>query len=110
MTELDTDSCIAAIRDGELMQASVNDGAFTVRIENYAHFVCTAIHNGHRLRPELLAKCALDDAQRLREEDPWTADVAARLTRPACLRITCRKFRRKLLWKPLQAAVRPGER
>jgi len=79
MTELDTDSCIAAIRDGELMQASVNDGAFTVRIENYAHFVCTAIHNGHRLRPELLAKCALDDAQRLREEDPWTADIAGKM-------------------------------
>ncbi|WP_108462523.1 N-formylglutamate amidohydrolase [Devosia naphthalenivorans] len=32
----------------------------------------TAIHNGHALRDEIASTIALDDAQRLREEDPFT--------------------------------------
>jgi N-formylglutamate deformylase len=39
--------------------------------------VATAIHDGHELRPELQAATALDDATRLREEDPFTARIAA---------------------------------
>ena len=34
--------------------------------------VTTAIHAGHDLRPELVAKVALDDRTRRREEDPFT--------------------------------------
>ena len=34
--------------------------------------IATAIHAGHELRPEVLARTALDDATRLREEDPFT--------------------------------------
>jgi len=68
MMELDTDGCIAAIQAGKTIRTSVNDGAFFVRIEDYTHYVCTAIHNGHRLRSGLLENCALDDSQRLREE------------------------------------------
>ncbi|HWU18262.1 MAG TPA: N-formylglutamate amidohydrolase [Devosia sp.] len=33
----------------------------------------TAIHNGHHIRSEALTRMALDDAARLREEDPFTA-------------------------------------
>lgn len=33
----------------------------------------TAIHNGHHIRAEALDRMALDDAGRLREEDPFTA-------------------------------------
>lgn len=33
----------------------------------------TAIHNGHHVRPEALDRMALDEAGRLREEDPFTA-------------------------------------
>jgi N-formylglutamate amidohydrolase len=40
--------------------------------------VATAVHNGHELRPELAAVTALDDAARLREEDPHTGRIAAR--------------------------------
>ena len=32
----------------------------------------TAIHNGHSVRPDLLSMMALDEAGRLREEDPFT--------------------------------------
>ena len=34
--------------------------------------VATAIHNGHDLRPEVAEAIALDDSERLREEDPYT--------------------------------------
>jgi N-formylglutamate deformylase len=39
--------------------------------------VSTAVHAGHDLRPELLERTALDDASRLREEDPHTDRLTA---------------------------------
>jgi N-formylglutamate amidohydrolase len=45
--------------------------------------VAVAVHNGHALRDELLPLVALSDAERLREEDPftgrWTAVAPTRL-------------------------------
>jgi len=38
--------------------------------------VAVANHNGHELRPELAALSALNDASRLREEDPFTGEWA----------------------------------
>ena len=37
--------------------------------------VATAIHDGHDLRPEVAEAVALDDAERLREEDPFTGQA-----------------------------------
>ena len=39
--------------------------------------VATAIHDGHALRPEVAAAIALDDATRLREEDPHTGHAVS---------------------------------
>lgn len=39
--------------------------------------VATAIHAGHAVRHEVARKLALDEATRLREEDPFTARLAA---------------------------------
>lgn len=36
--------------------------------------VSTAIHGGHELRPEIARLTSLSDAERLREEDPFTGD------------------------------------
>ena len=41
--------------------------------------VATAIHDGHALRAEIAARLALDEAVRLREEDPFTARIAAQV-------------------------------
>lgn len=35
--------------------------------------IATAIHDGHALRPDVAARIRLSDAERLREEDPFTA-------------------------------------
>lgn len=37
--------------------------------------VATAIHDGHDLRPEIATRMALGDADRLREEDPFTGEA-----------------------------------
>jgi N-formylglutamate amidohydrolase len=39
--------------------------------------IATAIHAGHELRAEIAALIALDEANRLREEDPYTDDMIA---------------------------------
>jgi N-formylglutamate deformylase len=39
--------------------------------------VATAIHAGHELRPSIACRSALDDATRLREEDPFTDRLTA---------------------------------
>lgn len=42
--------------------------------------LAAAVHNGHRLRPELADRVKLDDETRLREEDPFTGIVASGFT------------------------------
>ena len=39
--------------------------------------LATAIHNGHFMPAELLANCGVSEADRLREEDPHTGEMAA---------------------------------
>lgn len=39
--------------------------------------LATAIHAGHQLPPELLKICGISEADRLREEDPYTDEAAA---------------------------------
>ena len=79
MIELSIDECVTAIRNRETFHAAVNKGAFFIKIDAYTHYVCTAIHNGHQLRSGLLEKCALSESERLREEDPYTADIATNM-------------------------------
>jgi N-formylglutamate amidohydrolase len=38
--------------------------------------ITAAVHSGHRMRPEIAVFCALAEATRLREEDPFTAEIA----------------------------------
>ncbi|MBD3221686.1 flavohemoglobin expression-modulating QEGLA motif protein, partial [bacterium] len=67
------------IARGEPFTATSDDGAITVRVENWVPCIATAIHDGHRLRDELEARCLLTPGERLREEDPYTGDLAAAL-------------------------------
>jgi hypothetical protein len=45
--------------------------------EGEGPIVATAIHDGHAIRPEIEALLAIDEATRLREEDPFTGRIAA---------------------------------
>ena len=64
--------------------------------------VATAIHDGHEVRPEVARHLALDDATRLREEDPFTG----RWTRVAPTRIVGTRSRFEVdLNRPRDRAV-----
>jgi len=68
---------IKAIKAGKRINTTVDDGSFRIKIDRYVPYVCTAIHDGGNLRPELLYKIALDDYERWYEEDPFTSDFIA---------------------------------
>ena len=64
--------------------------------------VATAIHDGHELRPEIAAAMVLDEAVRLREEDPFTAVIGA----AAPARVVARRSRFEVdLNRPRDTAV-----
>jgi N-formylglutamate deformylase len=64
--------------------------------------VATAIHDGHELREEVASLTALSDAERLREEDPYTGDW----TKLAPTRLIARRSRFEMdLNRPREKAV-----
>lgn len=71
------DEIIKGINSGKSFKATAADGSFTIKIDRYVPYVCTAIHDGSNLRPELKSKIALDAYERWYEEDPYTADFIA---------------------------------
>ena len=75
MLTLSEQECIALIKKGECFHAEVESGAFIVKIDEYAPIVCAAIHNGHKLRPELAKSFLLSDQERCYEEDPYTDEL-----------------------------------
>lgn len=65
----------ARIQHREPFAAEVEDGGFAVIIKRYDPVVGTAIHDGHRLRPEVALKMALSEEERGFEEDPFTGEL-----------------------------------
>lgn len=72
MQTLSEDVIVEKIRQREIFAASVDTGAFTLKIERYEPALSTAIHNGGNLRQELVDNCLLSQAERYYEEDPFT--------------------------------------
>jgi N-formylglutamate deformylase len=70
--------------------------------EGAGPIVATAIHDGHELRDECRSCTGLDDATRLREEDPYTARLAA--VAPTTLVATLSRFEIDLN-RPREGAV-----
>ncbi len=79
MLELTTDAIVRRIEAGKAFHASATDAGFEIRIAEWQPVVGTAIHDGHRLRPGLQAKCRLDELDRWQEEDPCTAAMVEAL-------------------------------
>jgi hypothetical protein len=71
MQKLSEQECIEKIESGECFHADI-EGGFRIKIEKYTFYVCTAIHDGHKLREDLQDNCLLDESERLYEEDPFT--------------------------------------
>ncbi|MFT7008558.1 MAG: hypothetical protein ACJAXJ_003099 [Colwellia sp.] len=75
MLTLSEKECIALINKRECFHAEVESGAFIVKIDEYAPIVCTAIHNGHRLRSDIEKSFLLSKEERFYEEDPYTDEL-----------------------------------
>jgi uncharacterized protein (TIGR02421 family) len=75
MLTLSEAGVIALIEQEKTFECRLDDGSLTLKIEEYVPFLCTAIHQGHRLRSELVSSCQLSAKERRHEEDPYTADL-----------------------------------
>lgn len=75
MLTLSEKECIALINKGECFHAEIDDGAFIVKIDEYAPIICAAIHNGHRLRSDLKKSFLLTSEESFFEEDPYTDEL-----------------------------------
>ena len=75
MLTLSEAQCIALINKSECFQAEIEGGAFIIKIDEYSPVVCTAVHNGHRLRSELEKTFLLSKEERFYEEDPYTDEL-----------------------------------
>ena len=76
MFEWSEKACLKAIDKGKLFHARV-ENLLEIKIEDYGFFICAAIHDGHQLRDELVDLCALNESERLFEEDPFTGEMIA---------------------------------
>lgn len=65
--------------DGEHHGNNDNKGFWSIDFGN-SPVIGTAIHDGHRIRPDVSGLIALSPEQRLREEDPFTGEMIAGLT------------------------------
>ncbi len=79
MKKITAQQCIDAITKKKCFHAEVEDGAFEIKIDEYSQTVCTAIHEGHHIRSDIVDNCALSEAERLYEEDPYTGDMIANM-------------------------------
>lgn len=79
MLNLSVEEIIKKINRKEVFEARTNDNSFQIKINRYVPYVCTAIHAGSNLRPELKEKSALNDYERWYEEDPYTDEFIAAL-------------------------------
>ncbi len=77
MLTLSEQECITLIKKGECFHAEVEDASFIVKIDEYSPMVCTAIHNGHKMRADLQKSFLLTKAERYYEEDPYTDEMVS---------------------------------
>ncbi len=75
MLRLTIAEMIAKIGSEEPFEAVAHDYSFTLKIEEYTHFLCAAVHDGHQFRKELWDKCLRTAYERWYEEDPCTGQM-----------------------------------
>ncbi len=74
MKRLEIKEIIEFINAEKHFEAIASDGSFSIKINRYLPYCCTAIHDGNKLRSELKDKINHDEYSRWYEEDPFTGD------------------------------------
>ena len=75
MIRLSVDQIIQKIKNEETFQAVSSDYSFTIKIDEYVHYACGAVHDGHQFRKELWNNCIHTEYERWFEEDPETKEI-----------------------------------
>jgi len=75
MQKLPIKEIIQKIEDQEIFEAVSDDYSFTIKIEEYVHYACGAVHDGHQFRSELWDNCLHTEYQRWFEEDSATKQM-----------------------------------
>lgn len=75
MEKLSISDILKKIENAETFEAVADDYSFTIKIEEYVHYVCGAVHDGHQFRRELWDNCLHTEYQRWFEEDPATKQM-----------------------------------
>ena len=72
MRKLSVENIISNIESDTAFEAVSEDYSFTVKIDEYAPYICGAVHDGHQFRKSLWENCLHTEYERWYEEDPCT--------------------------------------
>lgn len=75
MQRLSIEKIITKIKNEEIFEAVSKDYSFTIKIDEYVHYACGAVHNGHQFRKQLWDNCLHTEYERWYEEDPETKEM-----------------------------------
>lgn len=75
MERLSIAQIIDNINAEKTFHAVSEDYSFTLKIDDYVHYVCGAVHDGHQFRKELWDNCLHTEYDRWYEEDPETKNM-----------------------------------
>ncbi|MDG1508389.1 MAG: N-formylglutamate amidohydrolase [Flavobacteriaceae bacterium] len=75
MLRLSVKQIIEKINKEEVFHAVSSDYSFTIKIDEYVHYVCGAVHDGHQFRKDLWKNCIHSEYERWYEEDPATKQM-----------------------------------
>jgi hypothetical protein len=75
MLKLTIDQIISNIEAGVCFEGVSEDYSFTIKISDYVHYLCGAVHDGHQLRKELWSNCTHSEFDRWHEDDPCTKQM-----------------------------------
>ena len=75
MIRLSIDKIIENINNEKCFHAVADDYSLTIKIEEYVHYACAAVHDGHQFRKELWDNCIHTEYERWYEEDPETKQM-----------------------------------
>ena len=77
MQRLSINEIIQNINSEQCFHAVAEDYSFTIKIDDYVHYACAAVHDGHQFRKELWNNCIHTEYERWYEEDPETKNMIA---------------------------------
>jgi len=75
MHRLSVDNIISNIQSETPFEAVAEDNSFTLKIANYAPYICGAVHDGHQFRRSLWDNYLHTEYDRWYEEDPCTREM-----------------------------------